>query len=391
MKICAVVSEFNVFHNGHAYLLSQLRLKGFTHIITVMSGNFVQRGEAAIVSKAARAKMALKGGCDLVVELPTVNVLVGAEKYAFGAMSLIKHIGCVDAIAFGSESGDLKQLILIKEAMKSPEFGELLKAQLDKGATFYAAREKALLEILKDEKVSKEIKTPNNILGIEYLKAIDALKLDVKMLTIKRLSDLKLYSSASRVREMILKNQPDYKMYIPEASYQCMRSELDNQAAPVEFFSNDKVIFSKLRRMNLSEFENLPDISEGLEHRVFKSVGKSSSLNDLLFDIKTKRYPLSRIRRIITCAFLGIDSKVSKLSTPYIRVLASNAKGFEILRKMKKTATLPIITRYNDILNQDVATKNFFELESKFTDLYNTLTPKILPCGLEKTFKLIKD
>ena len=275
--------------------------------------------------------------------------------------------------------------------MKSPEFGELLKAQLDKGATFYAAREKALLEILKDEKVSKEIKTPNNILGIEYLKAIDALKLDVKMLTIKRLSDLKLYSSASRVREMILKNQPDYKMYIPEASYQCMRSELDNQAAPVEFFSNDKVIFSKLRRMNLSEFENLPDISEGLEHRVFKSVGKSSSLNDLLFDIKTKRYPLSRIRRIITCAFLGIDSKVSKLSTPYIRVLASNAKGFEILRKMKKTATLPIITRYNDILNQDVATKNFFELESKFTDLYNTLTPKILPCGLEKTFKLIKD
>lgn len=391
MKICAVVAEFNIFHNGHAYLLNKLRLEGFTHIITIMSGNFVQRGEAAIVSKEARVHAALENGSDIVIELPTVNVLSCAEKYAFCAMSLIKHLGCVDTIAFGSETGDLKKLNLIKNALKNPLFSTYLKEELSTGVTFYLAREKAVCKILGDYEILLEIKKPNNILGIEYLKAIETLNLNCTAFTVKRLSNCESYTSASCIREMILKGNPNYKKYIPASSCKYISAEIGGNKAPVDFFSNDNVVLSKLRSMSLKEFSQLPDISEGLENRIHSMVNKCCFLKDLLSEIKTKRYALSRIRRIIICAFLGINNKISNLKTPYIRVLGANSKGFEIMKIMKKTATLPVITRYSDVLNSGEDLKYFFELESKFTDLYTILTPQILPCGLEKSFKLIKD
>ena len=381
MKICAVVAEFNPFHNGHAYLLEKIRSSGYSHIVVVMSGNYVQRGEAAIFSKDARAKAALQMGANLVIELPTVKVLATAEKYAFSALSVIKKLGNqINALAFGTETENFENLVEIKEILGTELFKKEVKLQLEKGLSFAVCRENAVRNISKSPYIANEIKKPNNILAVEYLKAMDKLGMSLDCLPVKRMEVPGKYFSASKLREMIIQENLDFKNYIPE--------NLDfNTNLKASYFEMGREIICKLRSLEKSDFARLPDVSEGLENRIYSAVKKACSLPELLEIAKTKRYAMARIKRIILCAFLGIDSNMASAEIPYIRVIGSDEKGFEIL----KNVNFPVVTRYSDVLKLGSDAQKFFELENKFTNIYYSLTKEILPCEKEKTFKMIRN
>lgn len=381
MKICAVVAEFNPFHNGHAYLLEKIRSSGYSHIVVVMSGNYVQRGEAAIFPKDARAKAALQMGANLVIELPTVKVLATAEKYAFSALSVIKKFGNqINALAFGTETENFENLVEIKEILGTELFKKEVKLQLEKGLSFAVCRENAVRNISKKPCIANEIKNPNNILAVEYLKAMDKLGMSLDCLPVKRMEVPGKYFSASKLREMIIQENLDFKNYIPE--------KLDfNTNLKASYFEMGREIICKLRSLEKSDFARLPDVSEGLENRIRSAVKKACSLPELLEFAKTKRYAMARIKRIILCAFLGIDSNMASAEIPYVRVLGSDKKGFEILKNVDS----PVVTRYSDVLKLGSDAQNFFELENKFTNIYYSLTKEILPCEKEKTFKMIRN
>lgn len=381
MKICAVVAEFNPFHNGHAYLLEKIRSSGYSHIVVVMSGNYVQRGEAAIFPKDARAKAALQMGANLVIELPTVKVLATAEKYAFSALSVIKKLGNqINALAFGTETENFENLVEIKEILGTELFKKEVKLQLEKGLSFAVCRENAVRNISKKPCIANEIKNPNNILAVEYLKAMDKLGMSLDCLPVKRMEVPGKYFSASKLREMIIQENLDFKNYIPE--------KLDfNTNLKASYFEMGREIICKLRSLEKSDFARLPDVSEGLENRIRSAVKKACSLPELLEFVKTKRYAMARIKRIILCAFLGIDSNMASAEIPYVRVLGSDKRGFEILKNVDS----PVVTRYSDVLKLGSDAQNFFELENKFTNIYYSLTKEILPCEKEKTFKMIRN
>lgn len=381
MKICAVVAEFNPFHNGHAYLLEKIRSSGYSHIVVVMSGNYVQRGEAAIFPKDARAKAALQMGANLVIELPTVKVLATAEKYAFSALSVIKKLGNqINALAFGTETENFENLVEIKEILGTELFKKEVKLQLEKGFSFAVCRENAVRNISKKPCIANEIKNPNNILAVEYLKAMDKLGMSLDCLPVKRMEVPGKYFSASKLRKMIIQENLDFKNYIPE--------KLDfNTNLKASYFEMGREIICKLRSLEKSDFARLPDVSEGLENRIRSAVKKACSLPELLEFAKTKRYAMARIKRIILCAFLGIDSNMASAEIPYVRVLGSDKKGFEILKNVDS----PVVTRYSDVLKLGSDAQNFFELENKFTNIYYSLTKEILPCEKEKTFKMIRN
>lgn len=381
MKICAVVAEFNPFHNGHAYLLEKIRSSGYSHIVVVMSGNYVQRGEAAIFPKDARAKAALQMGANLVIELPTVKVLATAEKYAFSALSVIKKLGNqINALAFGTETENFENLVEIKEILGTELFKKEVKLQLEKGLSFAVCRENAVRNISKKPCIANEIKNPNNILAVEYLKAMDKLGMSLDCLPVKRMEVPGKYFSASKLREMIIQENLDFKNYIPEK----LNFNINLKAS---YFEMGGEIICKLRSLEKSDFARLPDVSEGLENRIRSAVKKACSFPELLEFAKTKRYAMARIKRIILCAFLGIDSNMASAEIPYVRVLGSDKKGFEILKNVDS----PVVTRYSDVLKLGSDAQNFFELENKFTNIYYSLTKEILPCEKEKTFKMIRN
>lgn len=381
MRICAVVAEFNPFHNGHAYLLEKIRNSGYSHIVVIMSGNYVQRGETAIFPKDVRAKAALQMGANLVIELPTVKVLATAEKYAFSALSVIKKLGYqIDSIAFGTETENFENLIKIKEILRSEIFRKEVKLQLEKGFSFAVCRENAVKKIAKDPELASEIKKPNNILAVEYLKAIDTLGMSLNCVPVKRMEVPGRYFSASKLREMITQGNLDFKNYIPG------KVEF-NANLKVSYFEMGREIICKLRSLEKSDFARLPDVSEGLENRIYSAVKKACSLPELLELAKTKRYAMSRIKRMILCAFLGIDSTLADAELPYIKVLGSDKKGFEILKNVDS----PIVTRYSDVLKLGSYAQEIFEHENKFTNIYYALTNEILPCEKEKTFKMIRN
>lgn len=381
MKICAVVAEFNPFHNGHAYLLEKIRSSGYSHIVVVMSGNYVQRGEAAIFPKDARAKAALQMGANLVIELPTVKVLATAEKYAFSALSVIKKFGNqINALAFGTETENFENLVEIKEILGTELFKKEVKLQLEKGLSFAVCRENAVRNISKKPCIANEIKNPNNILAVEYLKAMDKLGMSLDCLPVKRMEVPGKYFSASKLREMIIQENLDFKNYIPEK----LNFNINLKAS---YFEMGGEIICKLRSLEKSDFARLPDVSEGLENRIRSAVKKACSFPELLEFAKTKRYAMARIKRIILCAFLGIDSNMASAEIPYVRALGSDKKGFEILKNVDS----PVVTRYSDVLKLGSDAQNFFELENKFTNIYYSLTKEILPCEKEKTFKMIRN
>lgn len=391
MKICIIVAEFNPFHNGHKYIIDEVKKLGFTHIAVIMSGNFVQRGEPALISKAPRAHTAILNGANLVLEIPTVWALSTAQKYASAAVEIAGSLGCADAIAFGSECGNINILKNLACCLTSSEFPELLKKHLNEGITFAKAREMAVNSISESKYPQNYLGFPNNILGVEYIGALNKYRFNIEPITIKRVgfNDIDSFRSASEIREMIKNNDDKFQKYIPKSSFEIISNQILKKNVPICLENAQKAVIYKLRTICKNDVLNLPDISEGLENRILKAAKEAIEINDFLFAVKTKRYTMSRIKRILLCAFLGISKKMQDGAVPYIRVLASDSAGYEILKKAKANALLPIVHSYSEIKKLSDKSKEIFELECKSTDLYNLLSPKIKPCGLEKSFKII--
>ena len=393
MVVAGIIAEYNPFHSGHLKLLNSLRSAGATHIAVVMSGNFVQRGEAALLSKWARAKQAVLCGADLVVELPLPWSVAGAEKFASGGISILTALGA-DIVGFGSECGDICKLKSASEALFSASLHEKIRKELNAGATFAAARQSAVEELFGKD-TSDLLRHPNNILGIEYLKAIKKLGSSIEPFTVKRTGashdalDPNCNTPSSRMLRNMIKNNLDFGTFMPESAYNIIKHEIESGHAPASLSFIERGILAKLRMMHKSDFLNLPDISEGLENRVFASVKRAVTLNELYSLIKTKRYTHARIRRIILSAFLGINASFSENSPPYIRVLGIGKNGADILRKTKKISALPIVTRYSDIKFLDKRAADILGLENKASDIFSLCLPQAVPCGLDMTAKII--
>lgn len=346
-----IICEFNPFHSGHKYLIDSIKSDGA--VICVMSGNFVQRGEFAIYDKFKRCDKALENGADIVIELPCVYSLMSAEGFANAGVTLLEKTGIVDEIAFGTECDDINKL---KEtANKIDESHELIKAEMKKGLSYPVARKNVIGDDLLD--------TPNNILAIEYLRHTSLPAKAVRRIGKGHDTNDELYS-ASAIRKKL------------------------NQDEICTIKNCEKAILARLRAMSTEDFAQIEDVNEGLENRIYNAVRQSTSVEDIYKLIKTKRYTLSRIRRIILKAYLGITKEYS-FDVPYIRILGFNSKGKELLPILKKNAKLPIISKYSDIQRLDNNGKKLFELECRCTDLYNLGYKNPLPCGTEQRSKII--
>lgn len=393
MQVCGIISEYNPFHFGHAALIQQARKAGATHVAAIMTGNYVQRGEPALLSKWARTKQALSCGVDLVVELPLPWAVAGAEKFALGGVALANALG-VDWLGFGSECGDVQALTKAANALLDPGLQAEIRRELQEGITYARARMNAV-ESLFGTKTACLLNEPNNILGIEYIKALNQLNAKAIPFTIRRVgaahdeqnSDSPI-ASASKIRNTVL-SKGNYCELLPPSSAEILKEEIEAGRAPVSLLCMERAILAKLRTMEKSEYASLPDLSEGLENRLFQAVKNASTLEEVFLLTKSKRYTHARIRRIVLSAFLGVTSGMNQGTPPYLRVLGMNNRGTEILRRAKNVKKLPIISHSSDILLLDNRAKNVIELENRATDLYALCMPESAPCGLDRTTGII--
>ena len=399
MHIAGVVAEYNPFHNGHALHLEKTRAKGggceATHIVAVMSGNFVQRGEPAILPKFDRARMALLGGADLVLELPVPWCLSSAEGFAFGAVALLDSLGCVDTLSFGSEAGDLTPLRKAVTLMNTPRYSSLLKYFMELGISFPEAQQKALAEIAGATAASV-LSTPNNTLGIEYLKALERLGSRIQPFTVKRqgsahdsLAPIGDTASATYLRTLLEADRLINALpYIPAPSACALSDAAQNGRLPADAHLLERAVLSKLRLLSAEEWKAVPGISEGLENRAYNAARTARSLTQLEESIKTKRYPLTRVRRLIWSAYLGIPAGYAAERPPYARVLAANERGKEILSAAKPT--VPLLYRASQVGKLSDACQALWALENRATDLYGVAFPEPLPCGTDCTNGLVR-
>ena len=405
--ILGIVSEYNPFHNGHLYHLNyskQVTKSFFT--VAVMSGNFTQRGNTALVDKWTRAEMALKSGIDLVIELPVLYAISSAENFADGAVKILNSLGIVDYISFGSEIGEIAPLndiasILYKEPK---EFSNLISRQLKSGLSYAKARELAISMYLGSSKKYKEIlDNPNNILGIEYLKALKRHKSNIKPITIKR--DYSDYNSktvkegiasATAIRTMIEQNK-NIHYVVPYETYELMEEKQENKEIIKNLSVFEKQIIFTLRKMTIQEISVLPDVSEGLEYRIKEAANISNNLETLLNNIKTKRYAETRIRRILLYALLGIKEKdiaMSRRIIPYIRVLGFNKHGKRIISAIAlNNPKLKIIISLKKFMetNLDQMKKNMISKDILATNIYTLgYESKSGIANLDYTHKIIE-
>lgn len=348
--IVGIVAEYNPFHNGHAYHIEQTRarLGADCGVVAVLSGDFVQRGESAIYSKFARAEAAVRCGADLAIELPLPWSLASAEGFARGGVGLLGALGVVTHLSFGSETGDLPPLETLAQALLDPGFSETLREKLQTGCSFAAARQQALTERIGP--LAKLLESPNNILAVEYLKAIYDQNLPLRPLTIRREgaghdadSDGAI-RSASELRTRIEAGQ-DVSDWIPPEASAVFQRERELGRGPVPEAALETAILSRLRMLGPPAYAALPGAAEGLDNALCKAANEEPSLAAVCAAAKSKRYALSRIRRMTMCAALGVKAGMDEGVPPYIRILAANDRGREILRLAAEKASVPIITK----------------------------------------------
>lgn len=381
MSVFGVICEYNPFHNGHKYLLEQIKSDN-NSVIAVMSGSFTQRGDVAIADKFSRAETAVKYGADLVLELPTVYACAPAETFARGAVQVLRGTGVLDSLCFGSETDDTELLKAAADIFEDERFKTELKANMESGDYYPKAVEKAA-ETIHSQKLAKLLSTPNNILAVEYLRALRGT--DIGFKAVKRVGTNHdsnevsgEYTSASNIRS-IIKQGESFSSFTPDY-------EITN---PADFKNLERTVLYRMRTMNKDEIAALPDVKEGLENRIYDAVQTSGSLDELLDSVKTKRYTMSRLRRILVYALLGITADLPQTDAPYIRVLAFNKKGAELMSHIKKRSSLPLITNVSDGYNSlDDNAKRIFDIDIRATDIFNLATEKVGECKSDFTRKL---
>lgn len=342
MAICGVICEYNPFHLGHEKQLRLIRdrLGEDTVIVALMSGNFVQRGEPAIFDKLTRAKAAVLSGANLVLELPLTCCLRSAEGFAAGGVEILTRLGCVDTLAFGCECGDLDALLAAARAMDGPSFDARLQEQLATGRSYAAARQRALQAMGVDASV---LERPNDILAVEYCRAFLRLQSPMRPLAMHRAGDYhaaqaeKENPSATSVRAL-LQSHGDWRAFVPRAAAACYET-----AAVHALECGTRAVLARLRGLDGSEWEACAHGSEGLWSKAQKAAARCGVLEALFDAVKSKRYPRTRLQRLVMCAYLGISQKDLQKTPDYVRVLAFDEAGRAALRQMKKTTQIALV------------------------------------------------
>jgi len=386
-RVIGVVAEYNPFHNGHYYHLQATKeITGAEYCVAVISGNFTQRGDTSIVNKWAKAYMAICGGADLVIELPTVYSISSAENFASGAVKILDNLKVVDAISFGAEANDLATLNNIANVLyEEPKaYTNILSHELKKGISYPAARENALMMYLNDiKRYANTLSSPNNILAIEYLKALKIQKSKLEPIMIRRkkvyYNDNKIvddFASATAIRKLLQGGEyANLRKVIPRSSYTIIGQESRKGGMVLSLSKYEKEIIYTLRKMTVEEIAELPDVSEGLQFAIKNAANEANNLKDLISNIKSKRYTQTRIQRILLYALLGIDKKLmenSRKVVPYVRVLGFTQKGKSLLSEIsRRNPKLNIITSLKKYMDQN-QNKNKVLAEMLEKDIFAT-------------------
>ena len=411
-KVVGIIAEYNPFHNGHSYHIQNTKAQtGADFVVAVMTGNFTQRGNTSVINKWEKTKMALNGDADLVIELPTIYSISSAENFASGAVKILNELGIVDTISFGMEADDVSTLNNIANVLvnEPPEYRAILEHELGKGNSFPKARENALMMYLNDiKRYANVVKGSNNILAIEYLKALKKQKSSIVPFGVKRekvyYNSTKIideYASATGIRNLLLHNQlEEVRKVVPAKSYSILLNNLRQGTYVLDIIAyNDEIIY-KLRSMTVKQIANLPDVSEGLEYLIKDVSNKTNNLIELINGIKSKRYTQTRIQRILLYALLGItkkDMEMSKKITPYIRVLGCSEKGKILLSQINSKAKVITSLKKYEVSNKNKrfcigkqkALNRMLEIDKLATDIYTLGYKKDSKAGLDYTKGLI--
>lgn len=387
MKIVGLIAEYNPFHNGHQYHIEKAKeLTGADMVLVVMSGNFVQRGAPAILPKHLRASMALQSGASLVLELPVRYATGTAEQFAYGAVSMMEKLGCVDFLCFGSECGDIKSLKELADILceESDDYKACLKQHLKNGLSYPLARQQALAMIYPDKDFSDILAKPNNILGIEYLKALRRLKSKIKPYTISRISsdyhDTSLqtaYSSATALRQVV--SIGELSALQGQIPTNCITLLEKNYNLRFPIYANDFSLLLKYRLLNetresLTEYA---DVSEELANRICNERNAFLSFEQFCERLKTKELTYSRISRALLHVILGIK-KSDDTEITYARVLGFRKDSVALLSELKRNSSIPMLTKFTNFdsaeLKKDIYASDLYEsvVTGKFkTDFIN--------------------
>lgn len=382
--VLGIIAEYNPFHNGHLYHLLKSKEKANADCtVAIIGGNFTQRGESSLIDKWTKAEMAIVNGVDLVIELPTLYSISSAENFADGAIKILNSLKIIDTLSFGTETEDLNKLNIIANILynEPKEFKLMLEEKLSKGISFPRAREEALIQYLNDSSYSTILSSPNNILGIEYLKALKKHKSKIQPISIKRKDAGHLtldyngeVTSATAIRNLIKNNDTKRaKKFLTPASYTILMDEIKNGHFVQDISLFENIIIYNLRNMTLTEISNLPDVSEGLENLIKKAANSCNTIDEFINIVSSKRYTETRIRRILLYSLLKITKKdinLSKKITPYVRVLGFNEKGKKLVSQISKAnPKVPIITSVKKFIDSN-PNKNLQTLLDK--DIFST-------------------
>ena len=383
-KVLGIIAEYNPFHNGHLYHINESKKAvNADYVVAIISGNFVQRGDTSLVDKWSKAEMAIKNGADLVIELPLLYSISSAENFAEGGIKMLNSFNIVDYISFGSELCDVNTLNEFADVLfhEPKEFVSVLNHELSKGFSYPKARENALLMYLNDiRKYANILSSPNNILAIEYLKALKKYKSSIVPVSINRnkvdynsTEIVDGFASATAIRKIAMTNDVwSLRQAMPKSSFDIMYDCLRSGKTVSSLSKFEKEIIYNLRKMSVSEIANLPDVSEGLEYSIKNAANSCNTIDELISIVKSKRYTTTRLRRILVYCLLGItkkDIQDSRKVIPYARVLGFNDKGKELLSGISHTnPKLDIVTsvkRYMETSNNRMLAKDIFA-----TDIY---------------------
>ncbi len=381
MTTAAIICEYNPFHNGHLrqFALTRDALGPDAQIICLMSGNFVQRGAPALFDKATRARAAVDCGADLVLELPVTYALRSAEGFGGGAVALLDRLGIVDVLSFGCECGAAGDLLSVASALRSERFSLLLKKHLAEGLSFASARERAVQEMTGSGAL---LRKPNNILAVEYCKALLESGSAIRPLALARGGDYHSGEradspSATAVRERYLSGA-DWRILVPEEAAACFEA-----AEPHVLAYGERAMLARLRAMTDEQWQAVPFGTEGLWSKVMKAARSEQSVEGILEASLSKRYPRARLSRLLMCAYLGVDADTLAADAPYVRVLAFTDRGRALLRDAKANGALPILNAGDP--SPDVA---YGEMERRAADLYELFTAGSPACGAEQRLRV---
>ncbi len=366
MKVAGIIVEYNPLHNGHLHhILETKKISGCDYLIAVMSGNFTQRGEPAMIDKFSRTKMALLNHVDLVIELPFVFSVQSADIFAYTSVAILNHLK-VDEIYFGSESGNIDELFYLSDVLDSEEYNKLVLKYSKEGNSYPTSSDLAV----KDLTNSTIYNLPNNILGIHYISAVKKLKSNIKVCTIKR-TDTNYYDeytlgkdiqSASAIRKMLMDNK-EINNFVPNNVDDLLQ---DRKIIDFEMFY--EYLKYKIFSATKEDLKAIFNISEGFENRI-KKVSSFTSIKDLINQLLTRRYTNSKIKRSLIHILCNTEkSVVTSFEVPYIRILGMNNKGQNYLNTIKKDLKIPLISKISESKHP------YLEMELKTSKIYSMVS-----------------